>query len=130
MHQAHQVAWPSQRPALAAPAAQSWRMANMAADTGPEPVKVARDFTGETLQAWGLRALSTDAAVVVSELVTNALRYGCPGDGERLTGRTPVERLTGRTELVLWGRTSQLICVVIDSSPLPPVPAPAGFAAE
>ena len=59
---------------------------------------------------------------MVSELVTNALRYGSSpdADGPRLE----------RTELVLWGRASQLICVVIDSSPLPPVQRAAGFSAE
>ncbi len=36
---------------------------------------VARDFTAETLRAWGFPRLVPDALVVVSELVTNALRH-------------------------------------------------------
>ncbi len=38
----------------------------------------ARGVTRSTLRGWGLDALVDDAAVVVSELVTNALRYGLP----------------------------------------------------
>ncbi|ETK35945.1 ATP-binding protein [Microbispora sp. ATCC PTA-5024] len=41
---------------------------------------VARDFTDKTLRGWGLPHLVPDAQVVVSELVTNALRHA-PGDG-------------------------------------------------
>ena len=46
----------------------------------------AREFTGQTLRGWGLPVLAEDAAVIVSELVTNALlqrlregRGGGPG---------------------------------------------------
>ncbi|MDT0344367.1 ATP-binding protein [Streptomyces litchfieldiae] len=49
------------------------------------PLAVARETPGEarratrtTLRGWGLEALVDDATVVVSELVTNALRYGLP----------------------------------------------------
>ncbi|OPG08234.1 ATP-binding protein [Microbispora sp. GKU 823] len=40
-----------------------------------DSVKTARDVTRTTLQEWGLSELSDDAALVVSELVTNAVRY-------------------------------------------------------
>lgn len=45
---------------------------------GPEPesVRVGRDFTRDTLAGWGMTALSDIAELVVSELVTNALRHG------------------------------------------------------
>lgn len=36
---------------------------------------VARNFTAETLRAWGFPQLVPDAQIVVSELVTNALRH-------------------------------------------------------
>ncbi len=40
-----------------------------------DSVKTARDVTRSTLADWGLTELSDDAALVVSELVTNAVRY-------------------------------------------------------
>jgi anti-sigma regulatory factor (Ser/Thr protein kinase) len=39
----------------------------------------ARSLSRTTLRDWGLDELADDATVVVSELVTNALRYGHPG---------------------------------------------------
>jgi anti-sigma regulatory factor (Ser/Thr protein kinase) len=44
---------------------------------GPQAdsVKTARDVTRSTLHDWGLSELSDDATLVVSELVTNAVRY-------------------------------------------------------
>jgi anti-sigma regulatory factor (Ser/Thr protein kinase) len=44
----------------------------------PESVKTGRDFTRATLADWGLSALTDLAELVVSELVTNALRHGVP----------------------------------------------------
>lgn len=48
---------------------------------GPEagPARAARHFTQATLLGWGLDALVDDVAVVATELVTNALRYGLAG---------------------------------------------------
>ncbi|GAA4103694.1 ATP-binding protein [Nonomuraea soli] len=40
-----------------------------------DSVKTARDVTRSTLSGWGLSELGDDAALVVSELVTNAVRY-------------------------------------------------------
>ncbi|MES4889643.1 SpoIIE family protein phosphatase [Streptomyces sp. NPDC096012] len=42
----------------------------------PAAVARARRFTTETLAAWGLEHLSFGAELIVSELVTNAIRYG------------------------------------------------------
>ncbi|MEW9531606.1 ATP-binding protein [Microbispora sp. NPDC049125] len=47
---------------------------------------VARDFTARTLHQWGFGQLVPDAQVVVSELVTNAMRHA-PVDQ---TGGTPI----------------------------------------
>ncbi|MFG2077820.1 ATP-binding protein [Nonomuraea maritima] len=48
-----------------------------------DSVKTARDVTRTTLRDWGLADLSDDAALVVSELVTNAVRYAMYASGHR-----------------------------------------------
>ncbi|MFB6703320.1 SpoIIE family protein phosphatase [Streptomyces sp. NPDC056333] len=42
----------------------------------PAAVSGARRFTSDTLTAWGLEELSFTTGLMVSELVTNAIRYG------------------------------------------------------
>ncbi len=67
--------------------------------------KAAREFTAQVLRGWGLPALSEDAAVVVTELVTNALRHGSRG----MTGAAH-----GCVELILWRRAGDVVCAVTD----------------
>ena len=57
------------------------RVATRTSVAGAESVRVARDFTAATLQRWGIGERGDDVVVVVSELLTNALRYTmrCPG---------------------------------------------------
>ena len=88
----------------------------------PPSIKAARDFTTDTLLDWDLRGLIQDATLVVSELVTNALRHGA------LDGDDGIRH--DRPELILWARAGYLVCVVIDSSASPPVRVPAGLARE
>src|SRR4051794_39217082 len=45
-----------------------------------EAVRTARKFTRTTLQQWDLPGLFDDVSLVVSELVTNSLRYALPGE--------------------------------------------------
>ncbi len=71
----------------------------------------AREFSGQTLRGWGLPALAEDAAVIVSELVTNALLHGC--------GLSAA--VQGQVELILWRQAGQMVCAVIDPGPEPPV---------
>ena len=68
----------------------------------PSTPHAARDFTREVLRQWDLCVIYPDAAVVVSELVTNALCYGArvaapPPDSDR-----------GPVDLTLWQRASYL----------------------
>ncbi|MGW4798710.1 ATP-binding protein [Nonomuraea sp. NPDC004297] len=57
--------------------------------------------------------LVDDAVLMVSELITNAFMYG-----------------DGPYELVVQADTKELVCAVVDSSPLLPAPAPHDLAAE
>jgi Histidine kinase-like ATPase domain len=72
----------------------------------PESVKTARNFTGSVLRAWGLADLTDVAGLVVSELVTNALRHGLE-PGQAIAGECPVQ-------LRLLGQDPYLMCMVTD----------------
>jgi anti-sigma regulatory factor (Ser/Thr protein kinase) len=83
--------------------------------------RAAREFTGRILLAWDLLPLAEDAAVIVSELVTNALQYGLRG----LSGAASAE-----VELIWWRQAGQITCMVTDPGAEPPVMAPADPLAE
>lgn len=69
---------------------------------------IARNVTKATLSGWCLDRFYDDAAVVVSELVTNAIRYGlCPD------ARDPLR-------LVLVRYERQLVCMVTDPADTAP----------
>jgi len=78
-----------------------------------EAVSSARQFTRKTLCQWELEERFDDTALVVSELVTNALRHALPSDTPR-DERPPV-----RLHLMRW--TSRLVCAVRDPSDDSPV---------
>ena len=69
--------------------------------------KAAREFSAQTLRGWGLPVLADDAAVIVSELVSNAIRHG-------VGGRNSSGAAYDRIELILWRRSGQIICAVTD----------------
>jgi anti-sigma regulatory factor (Ser/Thr protein kinase) len=91
---------------------------------GPESARAARDFTKSTLREWGLDGLAQEAALVASELVTNAIRHGAccvaVDDGQE----------QGRVELSWQRQASRVICMVTDRSPRPPVLSEADTDAE
>jgi anti-sigma regulatory factor (Ser/Thr protein kinase) len=89
---------------------------------GPESVKAARDFTAETLQSWGLDGLISEAVIIASELVTNAIKHG--------TCLTPPTADLARVELAWQRYASRVICVVTDGSTRQPVLAQADMGAE
>ncbi|MEV0776387.1 ATP-binding protein [Streptomyces sp. NPDC050433] len=74
-----------------------------------EAVRGARQFTRTTLRQWELDDRFDDVALVVSELVTNALRHALPSDTPREPQEPPV-----RLHLMRW--TTRLVCAVRDPS--------------
>ncbi|WP_420715599.1 ATP-binding protein [Streptomyces sp. SBT349] len=91
----------------------------------PESVRRARDFTRSTLHGWRLPEQFDAVALVVSELVTNALRHGVAGrptayeprthgSAGGAAGREPAGHPT--VELELMRCSGRLICAVHDPS--------------
>jgi hypothetical protein len=82
----------------------------MTLELSPEAASVrrGRDEATDTLETWGLGALAPVVQLIVSELVTNAIRYG--------SGPITLRLLHG----------SVLVCEVFDSSGELPVPRNAG----
>lgn len=76
-----------------------------------EAVRGARSFTRSTLAQWGLDDRFDDVALVVSELVTNALRHALPEDSQPGAGEADVPV---RLHLMRW--TTRLVCAVRDPS--------------
>jgi anti-sigma regulatory factor (Ser/Thr protein kinase) len=76
--------------------------------------KAARDYSERVLRGWGLQALADDTAVIVSELVSNAIRHGVNGRGDPACDCI---------ELILWRRPGQIICAVTDPGTRAPVMA-------
>jgi len=88
----------------------------------PESVKLGRDFTRATLRDWGMSALTDLAELVVSELVTNALRHGIPA-ARKLGGQQCVR-------LRLLAQAPFVMCMVTDPERAIPVLREADTAAE
>jgi hypothetical protein len=97
---------------------------------GPEMTSpgLARDFTHQTLHAWELRGLVDDASVIVSELVTNALRHGLrvtpgsrPGQPGEPAHRSGPAARPGPIEVILLWPAGPLFCLVTDPGISAPV---------
>ena len=84
----------------------------IALTVAPESTRKAREFTAATLRRWGLSGLASDALVVASELVANAVRHGSGTGGG---GAASAISLTWQYH------ADRLICVVTDRSHNPPV---------
>ncbi len=72
------------------------KVATRTPGTDAGSVRAARDFTIATLQRWGATDRREDIAIVVSELLTNALRHALPGPG------APRPRCPFRLGLLSW----------------------------
>ncbi|MFG2607554.1 ATP-binding protein [Streptomyces sp. NPDC048514] len=81
-----------------------------------EAVGEARRFTRDTLDKWDAGDRFDDICLVVSELVTNALRHALPAD----QGRCGEPSTSVRLHLMRW--TERLVCAVRDPSHETPVP--------
>ncbi|MCW2943728.1 MAG: putative signal transduction histidine kinase [Actinoallomurus sp.] len=75
--------------------------------------RIARDFTSATLRSWGFPELVEDATVIVSELVTNAVRHGLTPDAGT-AGERPVR-------LTLVRNGPFVVCIVADPSDQDPI---------
>jgi len=97
-------------------------IATCAPGTGTGSVRVAREFTLATLYRWGLAGRSEDIAIVVSELLTNALRHALPADGD------PQPRRAIRLGMI--HHEPSVLCAVADPGRTPPVLRAPGTLAE
>ena len=98
------------------------RIATRALGAQAGSVRAARDFTVVTLRRWGTAHSSQDIAIVVSEMVTNALRHALPGPGSTWP-RRPVR-------LGLLQQGPWVLCAVADPGTAVPVPRTPGSLAE
>lgn len=98
------------------------RIAMCALTPETRSARTARDFTLATLRRWGTGYNSQDIAIVVSELVTNALRHALPQPG---ANSPPWRARLGLLQYRPW-----LLCAVADPSKTPPAPRPPGSLAE
>lgn len=85
-------------------------------------VRETRDFTVSTLREWGVDDRLDDIVIVVSELLTNAIRHARPAIADRRL-RWPI-----RLDLLQSGPC--VLCLIADPSDQPPIPRETGCLAE
>ncbi|MEU3875408.1 MULTISPECIES: ATP-binding protein [Streptomyces] len=92
--------WCLHDPAASWPVHRTPPSAALALPPVPGSVAAARRFSNRLLAEWGLAELAADAALLLSELVTNAIVHVPPGCGDvRLViGRTPRHLLAQVTD--------------------------------
>jgi hypothetical protein len=98
------------------------RVATRTPGADARSVGAARDFAVATVERWGAAQRCEDIAIVVSELLTNALRHAQPESGQ--TGPRPVIRLG------LLQAGPCVLCAVRDPSARAPVPKHPSLLAE
>jgi Histidine kinase-like ATPase domain len=116
--------WPPSPDPAATGRACRPRIATLTAGADAGSVRTARDFTVAVLRRWGVAQLSPDIAIVVSELMTNALRHALPASGDtRPRRRRPI-----RLGLLQPGPC--VLCAVADPSKTAPALRTPGSLAE
>ncbi|HUZ24052.1 MAG TPA: ATP-binding protein [Streptosporangiaceae bacterium] len=104
-------------PLMSGTAATGWtwlpRVAIRTPGTEPGSISAARKFAAMTMQRWGVADREADVAVVVSELLSNAVRHALP------LAPDPPDRPI-RLGLLHWGPS--IMCAVADPSEQAPVP--------
>jgi anti-sigma regulatory factor (Ser/Thr protein kinase) len=86
------------------------KMASHCVRLRDESLDTTRAFVRRTLRAWCIDGLTDDLALVVTELVTNALRHGVSARGG-----------TASVDVSLYGTDKRLMCAVSDPSDDVPV---------
>jgi len=114
------------------------RLATRTAGPDARSVGTARDFCLSTMRRWGVTDRQDDVAVVVSELLTNALRHALPQAGpppgsshgfpDGPAGGPARSRWPVRLGLIQPGQF--VLCAVADPSPRPPQPKEPDYLAE
>jgi len=112
--------WLGPDPASAAPVSLP-RVATRTLGADVESVRTARDFAVATLHRWGTAERSQDIAIVVSELLTNALRHGLAEAGPSWPGETGGGRPRRPIRFGLLQPGSCVLCAVADPSRAAPV---------
>jgi anti-sigma regulatory factor (Ser/Thr protein kinase) len=92
---------------------------SLAFEATPESVREARDFARSVLASWDLGEMFDDVRLVISELVTNALRYA-PAAPD---GTLPIR-------LTLLRTGARLTCAVTDPSDQIPVTRDPDFTSQ
>jgi anti-sigma regulatory factor (Ser/Thr protein kinase) len=99
------------------------RAATRTLGTTTGSVRAARDFTLATLGQWSVAERSDDIAIVVSELLTNALRHAPQAPGGSIGSQRPIQ-------LGLLQPGPYVLCAVADPGRAAPVPQTPRFLAE
>jgi anti-sigma regulatory factor (Ser/Thr protein kinase) len=97
-------------------------MATCTLGAHPESVKAGRDFARVTLGLWDMDALTDLAGLVVSELLTNAVRHGVPSARKIVSEHCVRLRLLAQAPFVM--------CMVTDPGHGIPVLRDSDLAAE
>ncbi|WP_347595031.1 ATP-binding protein [Acrocarpospora sp. B8E8] len=97
--------------------------ASCALRAGAGSASVARRFAVQTLREWGLPQVADDVQLVVSELVTNALRHALPDGMNSGASGAPVQ-------LRLVNQSVHVACAVRDPSERVPMMCPEDDFAE
>jgi anti-sigma regulatory factor (Ser/Thr protein kinase) len=98
------------------------RIATRVPGTGTGSVRAAREYVLATLERWGVAERREDIAIVISELLTNALRHALPPPGHTRARRA--------VRLGLLQPGPCVLCAVTDPSEAAPVAQAAGPLAE